>query len=219
VSEVRKGKRLPLELLLPHLLELSDTPTLLDLPALFGNANPVELEVGFGKGSFLLAASQAQPAINFLGVEIERGLQRYVASRLAKRRLVNVRLIRADARLFVRDYLPTGVLRAIHVYFPDPWWKRRHRKRRVFTADFVRECERILHPGGRLHLATDVEEYFKVMQRLLAEQTSLQREDDIAGWFSSPDGEPVTNFQRKALLQSRSIWEAVYRKAAAPPLL
>jgi tRNA (guanine-N7-)-methyltransferase len=208
---VRKPQRLPLKELAPYLLEVSPTPTVFDWTAVFGNADPVELEVGFGKGTFLLAAAQAHPGVNYVGVEIDRGLQLYVATRMAKRGLSNVRLIQGDARLIVRDYIAAESLRAVHVYFPDPWWKKRHKKRRVFTAEFAAQCERLLVPGGRLHLATDVEEYASVMTQLLADHTKLCRLPEVPQDVAS-----VTNFERKAKEQGRGVWRAVY---ATPPAL
>lgn len=205
---MRKGKRLPLEDLAPCLLELPADPVLLDLPALFGSSNPVELEVGFGKGTFLVAAAQANPDINYLGLEIDRGLELYVANRIMNRNLTNVRLIKGDARFVLRDYLPQESLQAIHVYFPDPWWKKRHKKRRVFTSEFAAQCERVLCVGGRLFLATDVEEYFGVMTQLLKQNTNLQPGDLCTGL-----SEPQTNFERKALERSLPVWRAAYRKA------
>jgi tRNA (guanine-N7-)-methyltransferase len=206
---VRKAKRLPLEVLAPYLLEPPATPIPLDWSIVFGNENPVELEIGFGKGAFLVAAGQANPQINYVGVEIDRGLQLYVANRIAKRELHNVRLAKADARFFIRDYVSPASLQAIHVYFPDPWWKQRHKKRRVFTPEFAVQCERILASGGQLHLATDVEEYFGVMTALVKEHTRLQ-EIDLS---SNPgDDDFMTNFERKAQLQGRQTWRTVFKK-------
>jgi tRNA (guanine-N7-)-methyltransferase len=223
---------LPLEQLAPLLLELplsrgadipvcpagkNACPTCLDWPAIFGNANPVELEVGFGKGAFLIAVAPIHPEINYVGVEIDRGLQLYVANRVAKRELHNVRLVKADARLFIHDYVATASLRAVHVYFPDPWWKKRHKKRRVFTEAFARECERSLAPAGRLHLATDVEEYFGVMTRLVAERTSLRPVPLPERAPVADDHGNMTNFERTARLQGRTVWGAVYEKLDMPP--
>src|SRR5262249_31661062 len=136
---------------------------------LFGNTNPVEIEVGFGKGLFLLTASQARPAVNFVGVEIMRKYQLHAATRLAKRDLSNVRLAHADARDWLLRFVAAGSVQAVHVYFPDPWWKKRHHKRRLFTAEFAVQCQRVLHEGGRLHLVTDVEDYFQIMSRTVTE--------------------------------------------------
>src|SRR5262249_41749640 len=146
----------------------------IDWKYVFGNDHPVEIEVGFGKGLFLLNAALACPGVNFFGVEIMRKYQLFTATRMARRKLMNVRLAAADARHFLRDYVLPASVQAIHVYFPDPWWKKRHHKRRVFTEDFVATCVGAIAPGGLFHLATDVAEYFAVMQELCAARPELE---------------------------------------------
>src|SRR6185312_9432534 len=135
----------------------------LDWREVFDKDRPVELEVGFGKGLFLLTAAQAHPEINFAGVEIVRKYQLFTATRLAKRDLRNVRVACADALHFLPRFVASSSVQAVHVYFPDPWWKKRHHKRRIFTPEFVAEVARVLAPGGRLLAATDVPEYAAVV--------------------------------------------------------
>lgn len=210
---MRRTPRLPLEELEPYLLPLpapanpTEAPAILDWPAVFGNANPVEIEVGFGKGLFLLNAALACPDVNFAGVEIERKYQLFTATRLSKRGLGNVRLACADARGFLRERVAAASVRAVHVYFPDPWWKTRHHKRRVFTEDFARQCSRVLLPGGRLYVATDVEEYFQIIAGLLAQVGELRRlpeQPDPSG-----EGAYLTNFERKAQLRGKPVYRAL----------
>ena len=153
---MRRTNRLPLEQLSPYLLEVPEEARALTWRDVFGNDHPIEIEVGFGKGLFLVTSALAQPDVNFVGIEIMRKYQLFTATRMAKRGLKNVRLAKADARLLLRDRVAAGSVQAMHVYFPDPWWKKRHHKRRVFTAQFARECERVLH-GRPMHIATDVE--------------------------------------------------------------
>ena len=208
-----KRQRLPVEALAPYLLELPDPPVPFDWSRVFGNDHPVELEVGFGKGLFLLTAGQANPRVNHVGVEVDRGLQLFTANRIAKRGLANVRLAKADARLFLRDYVADRSLAAVHVYFPDPWWKKRHKKRRVFTEDFARQCERVLRPGGKLLIASDVEEYFQTMRTIVARHAPELRPIPAA-----PKSDAGTNFERKARLQGRSVHRAAFeaRSSEAP---
>jgi tRNA (guanine-N7-)-methyltransferase len=200
---MRRTTRLPLEQLAPYLLEVPEAPRAVVWNDVFGNSNPVEIEVGFGKGLFLLTSALGRPEVNFLGIEVMRKYQLFTATRMAKRALHNVRLAKADARLFLRDFVAAGSVEGVHVYFPDPWWKKRHQKRRVFTPEFARECDRILQPGGRLLIATDVEEYFGIMTELVRQETRLRRLE------TSAPTEPAceTNFERKA----RQKGEAVYR--------
>lgn len=213
---MRRTRRLPLEELAPYLWESPRSapgqPPLpaepIDWRALFGNEHPVEIEVGFGKGLFLLNAAQQSPDVNFFGIEIMRKYQLFTATRMAVRKLTNVRLACADARLLLRDHVPPASVRAIHVYFPDPWWKKRHHKRRVFTEEFVESCVRALQPGGQYHLATDVEDYFAVMTELCGQRPELELQPPP----SSEGQAELTNFERKARLKGSPIFRALYRK-------
>jgi tRNA (guanine-N7-)-methyltransferase len=202
--------RLPLEDLARYLLAVPDPPAPIDWQVLFGNDQPVELEVGFGKGLFLINAATAHPGVNYAGVEIERKYQLFTATRLAKRGLGNVCLACADGRRFLRDCVSAGSLRAVHVYFPDPWWKKRHHKRRVFTAEFAADCCRVLRPGGQLHVATDVEEYFGLIRQAVAPLASLTPVP--VGEAPRPAESFRTNFERKALERGGTVYQARYER-------
>ena len=134
----------------PHLIEPAPTTdpgvVAVDWSAIFGNDQPVELEVGSGKGLFLANAARANPAHNFVGVELARKYARLAAERLAKLGISNARVWPGDADILARR-VPDVSLRAVHVYFPDPWWKKRHKKRRVFTDGLVDQIERVIVPG------------------------------------------------------------------------
>lgn len=204
--------RLPAEQLEPYLCEVPAEPVLLNFAELFGNDNPVELEVGFGKGLFLLTASEAHPEINFLGIEIERKYVFHTANRIAKRKHRNVRLVCADARTFLPGYVGDESLQAIHVYFPDPWWKNRHRKRRLFTEDFAHQCQRILRPDGRLHVVSDVDDYFHIMTDLLDGQPQLEKGKPPDEKTPEHDLDYLTNYDRKFRKEGRAVYRALYWK-------
>lgn len=208
---MRSRRRLSLDELAPNLLLTSAAQELLTPARIFGDERPMEIEVGSGKGLFLLESATAHPEVNYLGIEIDRKHQLFAATRLAKRGLANARLACADAREFFRDHLASACCQAIHVYFPDPWWKQRHRKRRVFTEDFAHQCERVLAPLGTLALATDVEEYYRVMLRVVESATSLSL---IASAIIDPSTPPQafsTNFERKALARGTQVFRAQFR--------
>jgi tRNA (guanine-N7-)-methyltransferase len=218
-----RARRLPLEQLQPYLLALSQPRPIPegDIPAgaapllwsaLFGNDHPVEIEIGFGKGLFLINAAPARPQANFLGIEIERKYALFTATRLAKRGLTNVKLACCDARWFLKELVAAGTVQAIHVYFPDPWWKTRHRKRRLFSADFAVQCARVLQPGGHLHLITDVAEYFTETLEMLKKVPDLEALPVPA--IEEPDHaeDYLTNFERKYRQQGRPICRALYSK-------
>ena len=171
----------------------------------FGNDYPVEVELGIGKGRFLIDCAQRQPQVNFFGVEWARKYLRLAVQRCEKRDLKNVRLVRADAREFVEFFLPANSVRTFHLYFPDPWPKKRHHKRRLFDAAFVREVTRTLSVGGLLRLATDHDDYFEAMHEVLEQAEGLV-ETDIA-W----DG-VRTNYEDKFLAKGVQINRRVMEK-------
>ncbi len=193
------------------------TPERIDWTALFGNDHPVELEVGPGKGLFLANAARANPGRNFLGVEISRKYAQLAAERLAKQAIPNAKVWAGDVREVLARRVADRSVRAVHVYFPDPWWKKRHKKRRVFTDALVAGVERILLPGGELHVASDVEEYFTLIQGLIA--ASPQFRERPAAEAKAPEHELdyLTNFERKYRIEGRPIHRASYdyRPAAA----
>jgi tRNA (guanine-N7-)-methyltransferase len=186
--------------------------TRIDWSRLFGNSNPVEIEVGMGKGLFLLTSALGRPDTNFFGIEIVRKYQLYATTRFAVRNLPNVKTVCADARWVFRQFVPPASVRAVHVYFPDPWWKSRHKKRRVFTPGFAGDAARVIYEGGRLLLATDVEEYFGVMTgivRAMPAFRELKAETSVAG---VEEAGYQTNFERKARQKGTPVWRAEYER-------
>jgi tRNA (guanine-N7-)-methyltransferase len=212
---VRRTPRLPQVVLAPYLLEIPTPPAPFDWQTVFGNAWPVELEVGFGKGLFLVTSATARPETNFAGVEILRKYQLFTATRLAKRGLSNVRVAYADARLFLRDCVPAASLQTVHVYFPDPWWKKRHHKRRVFTTEFAQQCLRVLRPGGELSAATDVQEYSAIMTGVMAALPAFRPVPPPELGTPTHDLDYLTNFERKFRKQGKPIYRLRYQKAEA----
>jgi tRNA (guanine-N7-)-methyltransferase len=194
-----------------HFGRAEDLPDSLDAADLFELTAPVVIEVGSGKGMFLVAAAQADPGRNYLGIEIAGKYARYTASRLAKRELANARVISGDA-LEVFGKLPADLIAEVHVYFPDPWWKKRHRKRRVLNERFLVDVQRVLVPAGSLHFWTDVKEYFDVTLELIAEVTSLAGPIDIAERPSEHDLDYHPNFERRTRKSGRAVYRAEFRK-------
>jgi len=190
-----------------HLLSLAALPSPFDPASVFPAAGPLELEVGSGKGLFLTSAAKANPGRNLLGIEIAHGYARLIAGKLAAAGLDNARIIQGDAGFLVGSLLPDACLAGMHVYFPDPWWKKRHKKRRLMQESFVRHLERTLQPGGRLHFWTDVEEYFQ-------EAMAAAR---ATGLYGKPRDEPAGEAGHD--LDYRTHFERRTRKAFNPFLL
>ncbi len=133
-------------------------------PDIFGNENPVEVEIGCGKAKFLIARAVEYPQINFLGIDVVWKWMKFAVQRSEKRSLANVKFLRADARETIKHGLRPGSVSVFHIYFPDPWPKRRQRKRRLITGEFLRILHERLAGAGLVELATDHLDYFHQMQ-------------------------------------------------------
>jgi tRNA (guanine-N7-)-methyltransferase len=190
----------------------SDRLTVLDWPSLFGNANPVEIEVGFGKGLFLVSSGEANPHVNYFGIEWIRKYQLYATTRAAVRNLTNVKTCCADAKAVLRDLIPAGSVRTVHVFFPDPWWKNRHKKRLLFTPDFAASVLKVLQPGGVLHFVTDVADYFEWVTGTLAAIPQFELLPPPAESAPQHDMDYLTNFERKFRKEGRPIYRSRYIK-------
>ena len=197
-----------------HLLTQEHLPAPWNPAAIFGRTAPLEIEVGSGKGLFLAAAAATEIEKDFLGIEISDRYARYAASRLAKRNLDNARMVAADAQWVFAKLVPDAVLAAVHVYFPDPWWKARHRRRRVMNESFVRDVERALLPGGKLHFWTDVEEYYRSALETLAAATKLSGPFDVPERPADHDLDYRTNYERRTRLHGRPVYRCEFCKAA-----
>jgi tRNA (guanine-N7-)-methyltransferase len=199
-----------------HLLQFDQLPNPWDSAVLFGRIAPLEVEVGSGKGLFLRTEAPARPNTDFLGIEIARKYAQFAAAGLAKRAIANARVVAADALRIFSELLPNDCLAAVHVYFPDPWWKKRHKKRRVMRDSFVRDVERTLVPTGTLHFWTDVEEYFQESLGILAASTRLSGPFSVPEMLAENDlGGYRTHFERRMKLHGEPVYRAELRKSKA----
>ncbi|MBL8878666.1 MAG: tRNA (guanosine(46)-N7)-methyltransferase TrmB [Phycisphaerales bacterium] len=175
-------------------------------------ALPVELEIGTGKGAFLLRRALALPDRNFLGIEWANEFYRYAADRMARRGATNVRMLRAEASLFMRQTCPRDSLAALHVYHPDPWPKKRHHKRRLFQLAFVEAAISCLKSGARWAIQTDHAEYFAQIRSLLMGHSQLiEAPFDDPAW--SVDGARLgTNFEVKYIAEGRPIHQIAFTR-------
>jgi tRNA (guanine-N7-)-methyltransferase len=181
---------------------------------LFGRAAPLVVEVGSGKGLFLRTEAPCYPDHDFLGLEIAFQYARFAAANLVKRQVPNAVVVAGDALRVFAELLPDRSLAAVHVYFPDPWWKKRHRKRRVMRESFLRDVERTLRDGGLLHFWTDVEEYFTSTLELIAAQTTLGSPLPVEQRPAEHDLDYRTHFERRMRLNDEPVYRAVFRKTA-----
>lgn len=202
-----------------HYYVLADLPRPLAPLVLFGRQAPLEIDVGSGKGLFLRQAAAAYPDRDFLGVELAVAYAQYAAAQLAKQNIPNAKMLQGDAVRLFAEWLPEGVLAAVHIYFPDPWWKKRHKKRRIMRESFLRDVERALKPGGVLHFWTDVQEYFETTLQLAAGCTRLLGPYPEADPSAQTPFDYRTHFERRNVLQGAPIYRAMFRKPSPDPNL
>lgn len=199
-----------------HLLVLEALSSPLQVAALWGRTAPLEVEVGSGKGLFLATAALTHPEHNYLGCEIAWRYAQFAAARLVRQGATHAKLIQGDAQRLLRDYLPEASVQAVHVYFPDPWWKQRHRKRRVLNEAFLMSVHRVLEIGGRLHFWTDVEEYFRATCQLIAARIPLEGPQPVATAVATHDLDYRTHFERRTRLAAQPVFRAEFVKSARP---
>lgn len=179
---------------------------------LFSSDAPLEVEVGSGKGLFLASAAKANAAHNFLGIEIAGKYARFAAARLAKQEIPNALMVHGDALAIFARWIPSETLAAVHVYFPDPWWKKRHRRRRVMNAAFLQDVQRTLIPQGRLHFWTDVEEYYQTTLELIPQATTLVGPLPVVERPAEHDLDYRTHFERRTRLHELPVYRSEFSK-------
>jgi len=185
----------------------------LDWSDVFGRPGPVEIEIGIGKGRFLLAAAEARPDVLHLGVEWANKYLRIAESRALRRGLDNVRFVRIDARDLVARGVPDGSVHAYYVFYPDPWPKKRHHKRRFISPGPLAHVARTLAPGGLLHVATDHADYWEAIEGLLGGHEAFERLDEFGGPdFPLDPSQPLTNFEAKYRIEGRGRHRASWRR-------
>ena len=185
---------------------------------------PLEIEIGAGKGTFLIQEAAEHPGTNYLGIEWAREFYAYAADRLRRRGAPNVRLLNADAAEFLHWRCPDSIARVIHLYFSDPWPKKKHHRRRVVSDRFLEDAWRVLIPGGELRIVTDHDDYWAWMEEHFARWIAPTADPSAAMLFerllfdpprSAGEGELVgTNFERKYRREGRPFYAATLRKPA-----
>ena len=164
---------------------------------------PVEVEIGIGKGRFLLEAAEKRPEINHVGVEWANKYLRFAESRAQRRGLENIRFVRIDARAMMSS-IPDRSVQTFYVFYPDPWPKKRHHKRRFLREDMATELARVFVDAGKLHVATDHDDYWEALQPVFDEHPEFERQERFGGAeFPLAEGEPLTHFEIKYAIEER----------------
>ena len=184
----------------------------LDLAALFGRKSPVVAEIGFGMGETTARIAAESPGTDFLAIEVHSPGVGSLLKQIGEAGLSNVRIIQHDAVDVLRDMVPPDCLAAIHVFFPDPWPKKRHHKRRLLQPQFVELAASRLAPGGLLHVATDWQEYAEQVLAVLSASALLRNTE--TGFAPRPAHRPETKFERRGLKLGHGVWDLLFTRAS-----
>ena len=180
-----------------------------DWKTVFGRRAPMVLEIGFGMGETTAAIAAAHPGTDYLGIEVHTPGVGSLLKRIAESNLTNLRVIQHDAVEVVRDMIEPGTLAGIHIFFPDPWPKKRHHKRRLIQTPFIALLASRLAPGGYLHCATDWEEYSRQMLEVLCGEPLLSNTAET--YAPRPDYRPLTKFEQRGLNLGHGVWDLIFR--------
>ena len=182
----------------------------LDLNATFGRQAPKILEIGFGMGETTANIAAAHPDNDYLGIEVHTPGVGALLKRIGEGQLTNLRIVQHDAVEVLEHMLPDACLDGVHIFFPDPWHKKRHHKRRLIQPGFVTLLARKLKPGGYLHLATDWEDYARQMLAVLSAEAMLANTGD--DFVPRPETRPLTKFEKRGLKLGHGVWDLLFRR-------
>jgi len=185
-------------------------PEPVDLAQVFGRKAPQIVEIGFGMGQATAQIAQARPDDDFVGIEVHAPGVGGLCKLIEEGGITNLRIVQHDAVEVLRDMIPEASLAGVHIYFPDPWPKKRHHKRRLVQGPFVKLIASRLAPGGYLHCATDWEEYAQQMLEVLSAEPLLA--NTAEGFAPKPDYRPLTKFENRGIKLGHGVWDVIFRK-------
>lgn len=183
-----------------------------DPSALFGRCAPLIVEIGFGNGESLALQATAAPDKDFIGIEVHKPGVGHLLLEIERRQLGNIRVYRGDAVDYLRHRLPEGSLHGINLFFPDPWHKKKHHKRRLVNPDFIALSATKLQSGGYIHLATDWQDYAEQMVSVLEACPSLLNTARSGSFIERPDQRPPTKFEQRGQRLGHGVWDILYSK-------
>jgi tRNA (guanine-N7-)-methyltransferase len=186
--------------------------TSLDLAALFPKRAPLIVEIGFGNGEALAAMAAAHPENNYLGIEVHRPGIGSLLLRVESGALTNIRLLEGDAKEVLAQRILAESIQGVHLFFPDPWPKKRHHKRRLVQTDFIELIRRALTAGGYFHLATDWQEYAEHMLALLTQTPGFENTAGVGCYAPRPEYRPLTKFERRGQRLGHGVWDLIFRR-------
>ena len=209
-----EGQKRAYENLLPKFGILYDKKlkTATDWAQVFGNANPIVLEIGCGMGETTAKIAAQNPNTNYIGVEVFTSGVGALLKRIDEYGLTNLRVIQHDAVEIIRDMIALESLDGVHIYFPDPWHKARHHKRRLIQSPFVRELALRLKPKAYIHCATDWENYAEQMLEVLGAEPLLDNTSESQTYIPRPDARPLTKYENRGNRLGHGVWDLIFLK-------
>ena len=184
----------------------------LDLTEVFGRSAPVILEIGFGMGKSLVEMAANAPEQNFIGIEVHRPGVGAALAEAGERGLTNLRVMEHDAVEVLNHMLPAESLRRLQLYFPDPWHKKRHHKRRIVQPGFAQTIRRCLAIGGHFHMATDWENYAQYMAEVMSQAPGYVNTAESGDYVPRPDYRPITKFEVRGQKLGHGVWDLIYER-------
>jgi tRNA (guanine-N7-)-methyltransferase len=189
-------------------IDMSDTA--LDLGSIFGNEQPVILEIGFGNGDSLAQMAKGNPGLNYLGIEVHRPGVGHLLYLIEEQGIENLRIMSEDAVEIIRNQIPEQALTGVQLFFPDPWPKKKHHKRRIVQAEFVKLIASRLKPGGFFHMATDWENYAEHMLEVMSAAEDFENSTKEGDFIPRPDSRPLTKFEQRGQRLGHGVWDLLY---------
>ena len=213
-GRLTKGQQRALDELFPTYGLSPSAHQSLDFTSVFGNQHPVHLEIGFGNGQTLTAMAHAQPDDNYVGIEVHRPGVGNALLQIEKLALKNVRVICQDAVEVIQDHVADRSLDAVYIFFPDPWHKKRHHKRRLIQTDFINQLKQKLKPGALLHFATDWEDYALHMKEVMAQVEGFINLAGAGQFSERPAYRPITKFEQRGIRLGHGVWDLLFKKTS-----
>lgn len=183
-----------------------------DFGQVFGRSAPLIVEIGFGSGDSLAQTAAANPDKDYIGIEVHRPGVGHLMLLLEQQGLTNVRIYCHDAMDIIEHKLPDHSLDGVHLFFPDPWPKKKHHKRRIVRPSFIELLTRKLKKDGYFHAATDWEHYAEHMLEILSAATGLKNDSPTGDYCERPDYRPLTRFEKRGLRLGHGVWDLIFRK-------
>ena len=210
-GRLTKGQQRSLDLYWPT-MGLNYQAELYDLPTVFGRQSDVVLEIGFGMGKSLVAMAKAAPAQDFIGIEVHKPGVGACLGEAETEGVSNLRLFEHDAVEVLRECIPDGSLSTVQLFFPDPWHKKRHHKRRIVQPDFVQMIRSKLKVGGVFHMATDWENYAEHMLEVMSAAEGYQNLAVDGLYVPRPDHRPLTKFENRGVKLGHGVWDLMFKR-------